>query len=90
MKISETKWQASGKNNKLKIALFKVKITLAMKTKPEGMPVLKDTVGNVSSKTESKKEKFLNIQKKWRNRQKGFKRKWSILKEGKGNQTNDE
>lgn len=35
-----------------------------MKTKPEGIPALTDTVGNVSSEIESKKEKFLNIQKK--------------------------
>lgn len=61
-----------------------------MKNKPEGIPALIDTVGNVSSEIESKKEEFLNIQKKWRNGQKGFERKWSILKERKGNQTNDE
>ena len=61
-----------------------------MKTKPEGIPALIDTVGNVSSEIESEKEEFLNIQKKRRNRQKGFERKRSILKERKGNQTNDE
>ena len=57
-----------------------------MKTKPEGIPALIDTVGNVSSEIESKKEEFLNIQKKRRNRQKGFERKRSILKERKGNE----
>ena len=61
-----------------------------MKNKPEGIPALIDTVGNVSSEIESKKEEFLNIQKKWRNGQKGFERKGSILKERQGNQTNDE
>ena len=61
-----------------------------MKTKPEGIPALIDTVGNVSSEIESKKEEFLNIQKKWRNGRKGFERKRSTLKERKGNQTNDE
>lgn len=60
-----------------------------MKTKPEGIPALTDTVGNVSSEMlESKKEEFLNIQKKWRNRQKGFKWEKTINIEGKKRKSN--